>query len=136
MQSYFSSNLACRDSADRIAGLVTPFVSRRTAPAKTNQAKSPSFTLCHRCPCEAPEQPLAYTQSPFTFKNGQLLGKIKVDLSEKLGERFRDGWLIWQLSIEPTPLDPEPRNRPGTDYFFILPKFQKQVILSAIESVG
>jgi hypothetical protein len=74
---------------------------------------------------------LAFINASYSYRGLRLFV-----LSDKLGERFRDRWASSQLSIEPTSLDPEPRNRPGTDDFFILPKFQKQVILSAIESVG
>jgi hypothetical protein len=52
-----------------------------------------------------------------------------------LGEGFGNRWAGSQLSIEPTSLDPETRNRPGTDDFFILPEFQEQAITSAVKSV-
>jgi hypothetical protein len=54
----------------------------------------------------------------------------------KLGEGFGNRWFGSRLSIKPTPLNPKVPNRPGTDDVFILRKFQKQVILSTVESVG
>ena len=54
---------------------------------------------------------------------------------DQLGEGFGNRWAGSQLSIEPTSLDPETRNRPGTDDFFILPEFQEQAITSAVKSV-
>jgi len=70
--------------------------------------------------------------SPLTTDayNGQLPVTTDSVSSDKLGEGFCDRCVSWELSFEPTSVDPEARNHPGTDDFFILPEFQKQVILS------
>jgi hypothetical protein len=69
------------------------------------------------------------------FRHDEEDEKRACSLSDNLGESFRNRWVGSQLSIQPTSLDPEARNRPGTDDFFILPEFQKQVILPAVEPV-